>query len=47
MFMRDLLTEKAKDIYRCKGMLSVHVSGFVCVCVCGCVSLCVIVCEVC
>lgn len=27
MFMRDLLTEKAKDIYRCKGVLAVHVSG--------------------
>lgn len=26
MFMRDLLTEKAKDIFRCKGVLSVHVS---------------------
>lgn len=27
MFMRDLLAEKAKDIYRCKGVLAVHVSG--------------------
>lgn len=27
MFMRDLLTEKAKDIFRCKGVLYVHVSG--------------------
>eukprot|EP00983_Pelagomonas_calceolata_P067273 1149421-Pelagomonas_calceolata.AAC.4 len=27
MFMRDLLTEKAKDIYRCKGVLAVHVSN--------------------
>ena len=26
MFMRDLLTEKAKDIFRCKGVLAVHVS---------------------
>ena len=26
MFMRDLLTEKAKDIFRCKGVLCVHVS---------------------
>ncbi len=26
MFMRDLLTEKAKDIFRCKGVLSIHVS---------------------
>lgn len=28
MYMRDLLTEKAKDIFRCKGVLSVHVSQF-------------------
>lgn len=28
MFMRDLLAEKAKDIFRCKGVLSVHVSHF-------------------
>jgi G3E family GTPase len=28
MFMRDLLTEKAKDIFRCKGVLAVHVSGW-------------------
>lgn len=27
MYMRDLLAEKAKDIFRCKGVLSVHVSG--------------------
>ncbi|KAF5840067.1 CobW/HypB/UreG, nucleotide-binding domain-containing protein [Dunaliella salina] len=27
MFMRDLLTEKAKDIYRCKGVLAVHGYG--------------------
>jgi G3E family GTPase len=26
MFMRDLLAEKAKDIFRCKGVLAVHVS---------------------
>ena len=26
MFMRDLLSEKAKDIFRCKGVLCVHVS---------------------
>ncbi len=26
MYMRDLLAEKAKDIFRCKGVLSVHVS---------------------
>lgn len=25
MFMRDLLAEKAKDIFRCKGVLAVHV----------------------
>ncbi len=25
MFMRDLLAEKAKDIFRCKGVLCVHV----------------------
>jgi len=34
MFMRDLLTEKAKDIYRCKGVLSVHVSVSTALCVC-------------
>jgi G3E family GTPase len=28
MFMRDLLAEKAKDIFRCKGVLAVHVSGW-------------------
>jgi G3E family GTPase len=27
MFMRDLLAEKAKDIFRCKGVLAVHVSS--------------------
>lgn len=27
MYMRDLLTEKAKDIFRCKGVLSVHGYG--------------------
>lgn len=27
MYMRDLLSEKARDIFRCKGVLSVHVSG--------------------
>jgi hypothetical protein len=27
MFMRDLLAEHAKDIFRCKGVLAVHVSG--------------------
>lgn len=27
MYMRDLLAEKAKDIFRCKGVLSVHVSS--------------------
>ncbi len=27
MFMRDLLSEKAKDIFRCKGVLCVHVSN--------------------
>jgi hypothetical protein len=26
MFMRDLLAEHAKDIFRCKGVLAVHVS---------------------
>jgi hypothetical protein len=26
MYIRDLLSEKAKDIFRCKGVLSVHVS---------------------
>lgn len=26
MFMRDLLAEKAKDIFRCKGFLCIHVS---------------------
>lgn len=25
MFMRDLLAEKSKDIFRCKGVLAVHV----------------------
>lgn len=27
MFMRDLLSEKAKDIYRCKGVLCIHGYG--------------------
>jgi G3E family GTPase len=27
MFMKDLLQEKSKDIFRCKGVLAVHVSG--------------------
>lgn len=27
MFMRDLLSEKAKDIFRCKGVLAVHGQG--------------------
>lgn len=27
MYMRDLLAEKSKDIYRCKGVLSVHGHG--------------------
>lgn len=38
MFMRDLLAEKAKDIFRCKGVLAVHVSGVLvltCPCVCS------------
>ena len=39
MFMRDLLTEKAKDIFRCKGVLAVHVSaaadGLPISCCCG------------
>lgn len=26
MFMRDFLAEKCKDIFRCKGVLSIHVS---------------------
>jgi G3E family GTPase len=30
MFMRDLLAEKAKDIFRCKGVLAVHVSAAGC-----------------
>lgn len=29
MFMRDLLTERAKDIFRCKGVLTVHVGAAV------------------
>lgn len=29
-FMRDLLSEKAKDIFRCKGILAVHVSDVRC-----------------
>jgi hypothetical protein len=28
MFMRDVLAEKSKDIFRCKGVLAVHVSAF-------------------
>lgn len=32
MFMRDLLAEKAKDIFRCKGVLAVHVSAGPCCC---------------
>lgn len=30
MFMRDLLAEKAKDIFRCKGVLCVHVRMRLC-----------------
>ena len=44
MFMRDLLAEKARDIFRCKGVLCVHVSRpCACArhCVCGCVCVCV------
>ncbi len=34
MFMRDLLTERAKDIFRCKGILAVHVRDFSGPCLC-------------